>query len=242
MPRSGRAFGFGFTDVRQLLASGVLPAPPASGASRRATGATTTRPTADARPFGSLDSSSPRGPHSEYAGSDAHRPGRVPVSSMDWHGDASVARKLSPASARNRSPAPSDTATTCPAGSSRSTSPVPIAWVRRNGDKQARCKISSKYALPIPSTTSGAVRARFNARLRRCRTAASASGFAVLRSIPRPAKRVYACSPRRQVEQGPRLGSASASAPMPAGKRKVASRHALPRDGPLSARIRGRPT
>jgi hypothetical protein len=163
MPRSGRAFGFGFTDVRQLLASGVLPAPPASGASRRATGATTTRPTADARPFGSLDSSSPRGPHSEYAGSDAHRPGRVPVSSMDWHGDASVARKLSPASARNRSPAPSDTATSWSAGSRRSTSPAPIAWVRRNGDKQARCKISSKYALPIPSTTSGAVRARFNA-------------------------------------------------------------------------------
>src|SRR5712664_2975461 len=128
--------------------------------------------------------------------------------------------KPDPASARSRSI--QSLRVWCVAANSLSHSYVCNLCVSVIGDSCAACRISSEYALPIPLTRRGSVRARFRVRFSNISAARNDVKSLVKMSIPPGSTERKPSSPVRTCNDARRLVPASVSTSDPLGKSKAA--------------------
>ena len=77
--------------------------------------------------------------------------------------------------------------------------------VSASGDRRARCRISSEYALPMPLKRRGSVSARFSVWFSATRRAANASRVAAITSIPPASSAASAARPATTCSEARRL-------------------------------------
>src|SRR5258706_5803609 len=128
--------------------------------------------------------------------------------------------KPDPASARSRSI--QSLRVWCVAANSLSHSCVCNLCVSVIGDSCAACRISSEYALPIPLTRRGSVRALFRVRFSNISAARNDVKSLVKISIPPGSTERKPSSPARTCNDARRLVPASVSTSDPLGKSKAA--------------------